>query len=578
MTKSVFSVGTQSDSRMEIRLFEATILLTIFFFLLWSTLAFVFDYSEIIKIIFVGSLILYSSLYYLFRRSKLPFGAFTAIYYGLGFLIFAFGWLPAGGITGGVMQFLTLIFISGLLVLPLRSYSVFLIASALLVVFYSLYEYHFPEAATYYTVRLNEIRDLSILSVLMMMMLGLALAIFKRAYAKDRERLREALKEVGEEKERAETADLAKSKFLATISHEIRTPLNGIIGFSELLGKTKLTNEQQEMLRQLTYSSNLLHGLISDVLDLSIIEDEKLVLHEIEIDIKREVEDVIGTFKPRLEAKEGTVIISYEHDPEIPTYTLVDITRFRQILVNLINNAIKFTDEGEIIVRSELRLLLDEEVRVSFAVSDTGRGISKNQQKQIFKKFYKANSDHKIEGAGLGLSISKSLVKAMKGEINFESEEGVGSTFYFEIPFNTDFKDLPREGSAKAVKNSYAHLKILVAEDNKINQMVMSKMLKNLGILSFDVVENGKLAVEKALEETYDFILMDVQMPELNGVEATREIVKQYDRKEEIPTIIAVTANVISGEKEECKKAGMSDFLSKPYTSEMLKEVLGNHM
>lgn len=565
-----------SDDKIEVKLFGATLLLTILFFLFWTILSFAFGYTTIIKSIFVGATISYSIIYFL-TRFKVSFNLLVVAYYALAYTIMLVGWYPAGGVTGAPMYFFILVFVSGMLILPLRGYSVFLVVSTLVVAGLTLYEYLYPEIATQYTVHINKVRDLSITGVLTTVMLAFALILFKRSYHKDRLRLKEAINLVEREKHRAEEADKAKSKFLATISHEIRTPLNGIIGFSELLGSTKLNKEQAEMLRQLNYSSNLLHGLISDVLDISVIENEKLVLHEIEIDIRREIEDVVNTFQTRLGEKEKEVKLYYEHDAEIPTKTLSDVTRFRQILVNLINNAIKFTEEGEIKVRSELRLILDEEVRVSFAVSDTGRGISRQKQKQIFNKFYKANSDHKIEGAGLGLSICKSLVKAMNGEINFESEEGVGSTFYFEIPFKrgTEIEEMNKE--VETEDDLFSHLKILVAEDNMVNQMVMSKMLDTVGIKDYEIVGNGQEAIDKSKTTIYDFILMDVQMPEVNGIEASKAILSD-ESIESKPMIVAVTANVMTGEKEECKAAGMKDFLSKPFTSEMLKDVLANNM
>ncbi len=575
-SKNLFRAFKQSAG-IEHHLFRICLILTIAVFAFWSAFAFLADYNLPIKLIYLAGLFIYSGLYLAYGKGA-SFNIIATLYYSFAFLFIVMGWLPSGGVTGAVMQMFVLVFASGLLVLPTRAYLIFVIATLCVVGGFSIYEFLNPGAAAPYTTRTNEIRDLGVASFLMVAILGYALFLFKRSYMQDRSRLSKAIRDLAEAKHAAESADKAKTKFLATISHEMRTPLNGIIGLTELLGKTELSSEQKEMLGSLTYSSDLLHSLISDVLDLSLIADDKLVLQKNEIDIEGEIGDILEIFRRRLESKSGNVALSYDHDREIPRNVFNDITRFRQILINLINNAIKFTVEGYVVVKSEMKELNEKSALIEFSVSDTGSGIPEEKQPYVFEKFYKATDNQTVEGSGLGLSICKNLVEAMGGKINFETEERVGTIFYFELPFELGVKKVKEEVDEASKGGSYSHMNVLVAEDVKINQMVITKMLRNMGISTFDVVENGELAVQKADEKAYDFILMDVQMPKKNGIEASREILEKIKSGQKPPVIVAVTANVMSGEKEECKNAGMSDFISKPITSEMLKEVFDRYM
>ncbi len=543
----------------------------------WSIFSFIASYTLLIKLIYGGALLAYSGIYIAFKRN-IGFRILVIAYYGLAFALLILSWLPAGGITGPILHMFVLVYASGLLVLPPKSYLIFIIATLLIVMGFSIFEISDPLKAAPYLTEVGRIRDISIGSVLMIAILGYILYLFKKSYIEDRYMLNRAIAESEAAKEIAESADRSKTKFLATISHEMRTPLNGIIGLSELLERTKLNKEQSEILGGLIYSSDLLHSLISDVLDLTLIEDDKLVLQENEITISDEVESILEIFKRRLESKSGNISLSYNHDPSIPSDLYNDITRFRQILINLINNAIKFTEEGYIVVKSQLKELSTKEALLEFSVTDTGTGIAKDKKEHIFNKFYKASEDTTVEGTGLGLSICRNLVEAMNGEIDFESEEGIGTTFYFEIPFRRNAIARPQDDGGVRKESSYHDLNVLVAEDVKINQMVISKMLTNLGISSFVIAQNGLEAVQMAEKEDYDFILMDVQMPEKNGIEAAREILAAKEKDEHRPLIVAITANVMSGEKEECHRAGMSDFISKPITSEMLKEVFDKHL
>lgn len=571
--KNILPVNNKS-LKIEFHLFEIAIFLTILVFLFWSVFSFIAEFQLVNKVIFISATTAYLTIY-IAQKKGVSFNIVASFYFGLSFMLMAIAWLPGGGIKGAIMQFIVLIFISGLLVLPIRAYLAFILSTALIVISFSVYEFYNPGAAAPYVNEINRIRDISIASVIAIMVLGFSLYTFKRSYLNDRNSLNKAVEEIEIEKVKAESADKAKSQFLATISHEMRTPLNGIVGISELLSETDLNADQIEMVKNLSYSSNMLHSLISDVLDLTIIEDENLELNENKFHLENELSDILEIFKPKIDSRKAFLHIYHEHDKNIPNVLYGDISRIRQVLVNLVNNGIKFTNEGSVIVQTKL-LKKDQKVAtISFSVSDTGIGISKEDQGKLFTKFFRTRLANTIEGTGLGLTISKRLVELMGGQISFTSQVKKGSTFTFELPLSLKSK-APEKVETAISDADLSNLKILIAEDVPINQMVLSKMLNNLGITNIDVVENGKLAVESATKNNYDFILMDIQMPILDGAQASRKIIEFYKGAPPFK-IIAVTANVMKDDFAHYRESGMVDVLSKPVNFKMLSHTLSKH-
>ena len=576
MKKTDLFPSTDERVRIEFRLFEITLLITIGVLFFWSLYGFFIGYSVAIQAMYVSGTILYTSFFIAYRL-KVSFNILATLYYLLGFGMLAYSWLPSGGISGAIMHMFVLLYISGLLVLPLRAYLLFIASLITMVIVFVTIEVNNPDSAAIYVDKLSEVTDLSIASLIMLSIIGLALFIFKRAYTRDRNELNELIEELEHQKEKAEAADQAKTQFVATISHEMRTPLNGIVGIAELLSDTKLEPAQQELLNNLSYSSSILHSLISDVLDLTLIEDGKLILHDHEMQIKRELKEIGEILRPKLLDKKESVELIIEHDDNIPEILIGDVNRLRQVLINLMNNAIKFTQKGFVKVSNQVVSQSEQVFRIRFEIEDTGIGVSEENQSQLFNKFFRANNNMQIEGTGLGLSISKTIIELMEGEIGFLSEKGKGSKFYFEVPLRKRANDAPNNLSGELIGNRLAKLNVLVAEDVKVNQLVITKMLNNIGVFSIDIVGDGIEAVEKASSKHYDFIFMDVQMPGKTGIEAAQEILKAREG-DHLPVIIAVTANAMKEDIEACKKAGMKDFISKPFTTEILSNIFSRYV
>lgn len=431
----------------------------------------------------------------------------------------------------------------------------------------------YPQSANFYTVRSDHIRDAGISALIAIGTMGIALYMFKKEYELDREHLRATITQLEIEKEKAQSADKAKSDFLATISHEMRTPLNGIVGISQLLKETTLNKEQESLVSSLSYSSELLHNLISDILDVSLIESGKLAIQISDIEIDKEMEKLVEIVKPRLAKKDDKVELIVKQDEKIPDLLQGDRLRFRQVLLNLINNAIKFTDSGMIEVSSELISRSDETVLVKLTVKDTGRGISEEGQEKLFSKFFKGSGDSNIEGTGLGLSICKNLVTLMGGEIGFQSEEGIGSVFFFEIPLHFTASKNKQVLNKELKEKPLQDVRILVAEDVRINQIVIKKLMQSLGLQYIEIAEHGEEAVEKAKASWYDVILMDIQMPVMDGLEASALITSHYNNGKK-PVILAITANALMADQEEYTQAGIDGFVNKPITKESLQETL----
>lgn len=360
-----------------------------------------------------------------------------------------------------------------------------------------------------------------------------------------------------------------KDDFVATVSHEIRTPMNGVIGMSALLDETKLSDEQKEYNSLIRHSSKALLTIINDILDFSKIEAGKLALEETAFNLHDLLNEIILIHIDRAKASNITLTLNFTDD--LCEQVLGDPTRLRQILTNLIGNALKFAKDGTV----SLEVKYSPDGLFQFDITDDGIGIDPEKIDTIFEKFTQADSSttRRFGGTGLGLSITRELVWLMGGEIKVESSPGRGSTFSVILPLKSskldvDNLDEPVRKQKQDVQKSY-HKKVLIVDDNLINQKVASRMLQ-LDNLIVDVVSNGKQAVENAYHTFYGCILMDIEMPQMNGLAATKEI-RNSNGASQLAPIIALTANAVKGDRERYLSAGMDDYLSKPLDKEELR-------
>ena len=380
---------------------------------------------------------------------------------------------------------------------------------------------------------------------------------------------------LNESEKRSKGVAHMKEQFLANMSHEIRTPMNSIIGFTNLLKRTDLNQNQRDYIQNIHSSGENLLALVNDILDLSKIEAGMMELEETRFSLRSLVSSVTAMFLEK--AKEKKLLVRTHIEKEIPDILCGDAVRLTQILVNLISNAVKFTNDGYV----EIQVLQlsgdDNRVRLQLVVKDSGIGIAKNKQASVFERFQQAEAEttRRFGGSGLGLSIVKQLVDLHKGSIELTSEPGKGSEFIVELPYQLpDMAQLYSEAIAEQEEQvSLQKVRLLIAEDNNMNQQLIKHLMKGWSI-DYRLVGNGKEAVEALTMEPYSLVLMDIQMPEMDGYTATSVI--RTELQLDIP-IIAMTAHAMIGEKEKCLQLGMTDYISKPIKETLLYNLIARH-
>lgn len=418
---------------------------------------------------------------------------------------------------------------------------------------------------------------ISILAIALISILSLlSLSLYKNNIIRTRSNqlLEEKNRELILAKEKAEKASNARTEFLSTVSHELRTPLNAINGIAHLLLEENPKKSQMHYLESLQFSGNYLTNFINDILEINKIDSKKSEIENINFDLKLLLENIQNSLKEL--ASENKNNFTLQIDPDIPDFLIGDPTKLSQILMNLINNALKFTHQGEVCVTSKLIYLQDKKASIYFEVKDSGIGIPEDKLETVFDSFSQGSVgiNRKYGGTGLGLTIVKKLVAILGGEIKLESTVKKGSTFSFELPFEEGEKPMNTEEILNEEENTaLANKKILVVEDNKINQMISRKMLENRGVYC-EIVDNGEDAIELVRNNKFDMILMDVHLPGINGTIATKKI-REFDQT---TPVVALTAISLNENRTMLLSYGMNDVITKPFVPEDFYSIISKYI
>jgi signal transduction histidine kinase len=418
---------------------------------------------------------------------------------------------------------------------------------------------------------------ISILAIALISILSLlSLSLYKNNIIRTQSNLmlKEKNKELEIAKDKAEKASNARSEFLSTVSHELRTPLNAINGITHLLLEENPKKSQMNYLSSLKFSGDYLTKFINEILEINKIDSNKFEIEYINFNLKQLLEDIQNSLKELASVNNNKFILKIDSD--IPDFLIGDPTKLSQVMMNLINNALKFTKNGTVTVITKLKSLENENATLYFEVTDTGIGIPEDKLKSVFDSFSQGSIEvnRKYGGTGLGLTIVKKIIKTLGGHITLTSVVGKGSSFSFELEFNIGSELLKVEDITKTYDDSVLmNKKILLVEDNKINQMISAKMLKNKGIIC-DIIDNGEEAIETARNNKFDLILMDVHLPGINGTVATEQI-----RKFDLETpIIALTAISLDENREMLLSFGMNDVITKPFIPEEFYSTIANYV
>jgi signal transduction histidine kinase/CheY-like chemotaxis protein/HPt (histidine-containing phosphotransfer) domain-containing protein len=415
-------------------------------------------------------------------------------------------------------------------------------------------------------------KNWSLLEIAIGILIALAASVFLLRDINIRNKLEEELRIA---KKRADDNALLKEQFMANMSHEIRTPMNAILGFSDLMQKTRLDTTQGDYMQAIKKSGSNLLNLINDILDFSKIEAGQLSIEKIPFSVIELLQTLRIMFAEKAAAK--TIGFEVKYNEKMPRLVFGDPTRLNQILVNLVNNAIKFTSKGNVSLSCEIRSIEHDIVQLVFRVKDSGIGIPKDKQESVFERFNQGNKEttRMYGGTGLGLAIVKNLVALQNGTILLKSKEGEGSEFIVSLSYPVAYE------SEEAPSTEYSiglkipgNRSVLLTEDNELNQQLATNYLEGFG-LQVEIAENGQIALEKASLKKYDLILMDIQMPVMDGYMASKKI------REELRyagPVIAMTAHSIAGEKEKCLSFGMNDYISKPFKERELFNVIAKHI